>query len=84
MMRFHILASLLCAATPIIAADFQKSCSDIKALDQYLSATCKTSSGSELCTEVDLSACIKNYYGRLVFINDIPSDQGYVLDRAVG
>ncbi|CAI4212885.1 unnamed protein product [Parascedosporium putredinis] len=75
-MKFLALALALSAAPAALAQNFQTSCREIKGSDQYLSAICTASDGSEVCSEIDLTACLLNVNGGIVYANDVASGTG--------
>ncbi|SPN98732.1 uncharacterized protein DNG_01777 [Cephalotrichum gorgonifer] len=60
-----------------LAQNFQDSCREIKAVNQYLSAICQGPGGTETCSEVDLTSCLLNVGGKLVYADDVASGTGY-------
>jgi hypothetical protein len=58
-------------SSAVLAANFQESCRSIKAKDQYLSAVCETTRGTEICTQVDLSQCLVNVNSDIKFVNSL-------------
>jgi len=77
MRLFLLLAGVFSSA--VLAGNFQESCRSVKIQDQYLSAVCETTRGTEICTQVDLSDCLLNVNGEIKFVNDLEKGEtGYV------
>jgi hypothetical protein len=78
MKLFLVVGVFSSAVLAAVAADFQGSCREIKVQDQYLSAVCETTRGTEICSQVDLSECLRNVNGEIKFVNDLKKGEtGY-------
>ncbi|OBR09516.1 Cvnh domain-containing protein [Colletotrichum higginsianum IMI 349063] len=75
-------STILCALSAIVslayAGDFSKSCSSISFRSTSISASCNDKFGDSVGTNIDLTRCLANVGGRLVFC-----DCGLAGDRSV-